>query len=63
MLKNVYEGLNARSNVYFCEVYATCVSSKLAGLLISSCSPDPPGPGSNDLQVTIWMTTGHPDGH
>ena len=29
MLKNVYEGLNARSKVYFCEMYPTCVSSKL----------------------------------
>ena len=34
MLKNVYEGLNARPKVYllkeyFCEMYLTCVSSKL----------------------------------
>ena len=29
MLKNVYEGLNARSTVYFCEMYPTCVSSEL----------------------------------
>ena len=34
MLKNVYEGLNARPKVYlskeyFCEMYPTCVSSKL----------------------------------
>ena len=34
MLENVYEGLNARSEVYFskvyfCEMYPTCVSSKL----------------------------------
>ena len=34
MLENVYEGLNARpkeylSKEYFCEMYPTCVSSKL----------------------------------
>ena len=34
MLKNVYEGLNVLSKVYlskvyFCEMYPTCVSSKL----------------------------------
>ena len=34
MLKNVYEGLNALPKVYlskeyFCEMYPTCVSSKL----------------------------------
>ena len=34
MLKNVYEGLNAcskvySSKVYFCEMYPSCVSSKL----------------------------------
>ena len=34
MLKNVYEGLNARPKVYLlkeysCEMYPTCVSSKL----------------------------------
>ena len=34
MLENVYEGLNARPKVYlskeyFCEMYPTCVSSKL----------------------------------
>ena len=29
MLENVYEGLNARSTVYFCEMYPTCVSSEL----------------------------------
>ena len=34
MLKNVYKGLNARPKVYlpkeyFCEMYPTCVSSKL----------------------------------
>ena len=34
MLKNVYEGLNARSEVYlskkyFCKMYPTCMSSKL----------------------------------
>ena len=34
MLENVYEGLNARPKVYlskeyFCELYPTCVSSKL----------------------------------
>ena len=34
MLKSAYEGLNARPNVYllkeyFCEMYPTCVSSKL----------------------------------
>ena len=33
-VKHVYEGLNARSEVYlskeyFCEMYPTCVSSKL----------------------------------
>ena len=34
MLENVYDGLNARSKVYFfkvyfCKMYPTCVSSKL----------------------------------
>ena len=34
MLKSAYEGLNARPKVdlskeYFCEMYPTCVSSKL----------------------------------
>ena len=34
MLENVYEGLDARPKVflpkeYFCEMYPTCVSSKL----------------------------------
>ena len=34
MLENLYEGLNARPKVYlskecFCEMYPTCVSSKL----------------------------------
>ena len=32
MLKNVYEGLNARSEVY---VYPTCVSSKLCEFIYS----------------------------
>ena len=37
MLENVYEGLNARSNVYlskvyFCEMFPNCVSSKLYSL-------------------------------
>ena len=41
MLKNVYEGLNARPKVYlskeyFCKMYPTCVSSKLCEF-ISSC--------------------------
>ena len=34
MIKNLYEGLNARPKVYlskeyFCKIYPTCVSSKL----------------------------------
>ena len=44
MLKNVYEGLNARPKVYlskeyFCEMYPTCVSSKLCEFiwLITTC--------------------------
>ena len=41
MLENVYEGLNARPKVYlskeyFCEMYSTCVSSKLCGFIFSS---------------------------
>ena len=41
MLENVYEGLNARPKVYlskeyFCEMYPTCMSSKLYEF-ISSC--------------------------
>ena len=40
MLKNVYEGLNARSEVYlskeyFCKMYPTCVSSKLCEFIYS----------------------------
>ena len=39
MLKNVYEGLNARPKVYlskeyFCEMYPTCVSSKLCEFIL-----------------------------
>ena len=39
-VKNVYEGLNARSEVYlskvyFCEIYPTCVSSKLCEFIVS----------------------------
>ena len=41
MLENVYEGLNARPKVYlskeyFCEMYPTCVSSKLCEFISSS---------------------------
>ena len=40
MLKNVYEGLNARpkvylSNKYFCKMYPPCVSSKLCEFIVS----------------------------
>ena len=40
MLENVYEGLNARSKVYlskvhFCEMYPTCVSSKLCEFIVT----------------------------
>ena len=40
MLKNVYEGLNARPKVYlskeyFCKMYPTCVSSKLCEFISS----------------------------
>ena len=40
MLENVYEGLNARSEVYlskeyFCEMYPTCMSSKLCEFICS----------------------------
>ena len=44
MLENVYEGLNARPKVYFskeyfCEMYPTCVSSKLWEFIAKiSCS-------------------------
>ena len=39
MLKNVYEGINARPKVYllkeyFCEMYPTCVSSKLCEFIL-----------------------------
>ena len=39
MLKNVYEGLDARpivylSKEYFCEMYPTCVSSKLCEFIL-----------------------------
>ena len=39
MLENVYEGLDARSivylsKVYFCEMYMTCVSSKLCEFIV-----------------------------
>ena len=39
MLKSAYEGLNARPKVYlskeyFCEMYPTCVSSKLCEFII-----------------------------
>ena len=48
MLKNVYEGLNARCQVYlskehFCEMYPTCVSSKHCEF-IWSLSPQTPAP-------------------
>ena len=41
MLENIYEGLNARPKVYssqecFCEMYPTCVSSKLCEFISSS---------------------------
>ena len=41
MLENVYEGWNARPKVYllkeyFCEMYPTCVSSKLCEFILSS---------------------------
>ena len=41
MLENVYEGSNARPKVYlskeyFCEMYPTCVSSKLCEFIFSS---------------------------
>ena len=41
MLKNVYEGLNARPKVYlskeyFCEMYPTCASSKLCEFIVVS---------------------------
>ena len=44
MLKNVYEGLNARPKVYlskeyFCEMYPTCMSSKFCEFII----PQPMG--------------------
>ena len=39
MLENVYEGLNVRSKVYlskvyFCEMFPTCVSSKLCEFIL-----------------------------
>ena len=39
MLKSAYEGLNARPKVYlseeyFCEMYPTCVSSKLCEFIL-----------------------------
>ena len=41
MLENVYEGLNTRPKVYlpkeyFCEMYLTCVSSKLCEFIFST---------------------------
>ena len=44
MLKNVYEGLNARPKVYlskeyFCEMYPTCVSSKLCEFILNWTKP------------------------
>ena len=47
MLKNVYEGLNARPKVYlskeyFCEMYPTCMSSKLCEFILKA----PGGTGS-----------------
>ena len=33
MLKNVYEGINSRSEVYFSKMYPTCVSSKVCELV------------------------------
>ena len=47
MLENVYEGLNTQPKVYllkeyFCEMYPTCVSSKLCEfILISTLSINP----------------------
>ena len=43
MLKNVYEGLNARPKVYlskeyFCQMYPTCVSSKLCEFIMTYIS-------------------------
>ena len=43
MLKNVYEGLNAEPKVYltkeyFCEMYPTCVSSKLCEFILFQAS-------------------------
>ena len=43
MLENVYEGLNARPEVYlskeyFCEMYPTCVSSKLCKFIFFNIS-------------------------
>ena len=40
MLKSAYEGLNARPKVYlskeyFCEMYPTCVSSKLCEFILT----------------------------
>ena len=40
MLKNVYEGLNANSEVYlskeyFCKMYPTCVSPKLCEFILA----------------------------
>ena len=45
MLENVYEGLNARPKVYlskeyFCEMYPTCVSSKLCEFIFCGFSGD-----------------------
>ena len=57
MLENVYEGLNARSEVYlskeyFCKMYPTCVSSKLCEFISSlKVLSQPPVP---NFDVTPW---------
>ena len=53
MLKNVYEGLNVRSKVYlskvyFCEMYSTCVSSKLCEFI---CHEQTGGGGIGDSRM------------
>ena len=54
MLKNVYEGLNARSKVYlskvyFCKMYPTCVSSKLCEFICDEVQVDRGIRNSNSL--------------
>ena len=58
MLENVYEGLNARSEVYlskeyFCEMYPTCVSSKLCDLFL---------PESATIYILVLNCTGQTHG-